>query len=327
VSVKINLSLVIPAYNEGNRLASGLKELLSYVSPDDTEILVVDDGSTDDTLDVAQWELSSWPQSSVLSLGQNFGKGAAVKAGVTRARGAVIAFADADMATDPENLDSLVRALDDSHVAVGSRSHKASVVDRGGTHRTVMNRTFGMLVASMTRLPYTDTQCGFKAFRGPIAKLLFHGAQLQRFAFDVEVMDLAARLGLRTAEVPVRWTDVPGSHVHPFRDSIQMLGDLARIRLSSRKAPPIQGVSFHDIPIESAEMTLRPHIRAVDLVIKWDEGTAVLFPCTPPTVSRRIMFRMLDELRHDNAEMLCVDFRSLYSSANVSDLPRVEFVV
>ena len=136
----------------------------------------------------------------------------------------MIAFLDADMATDPGDLNYLLRAVEQNDVAVGSRAHEASLVSDRGIHRELMNRIFGTLVASTTLLPYMDTQCGFKAFRGPVAKLLVHGAQVDRFAFDVEMLDLAARLGLSMEEVPVRWTDVAGSHVRPIHDGLQMAG-------------------------------------------------------------------------------------------------------
>jgi hypothetical protein len=325
--VATNLSLVIPAYNEGSRLESGLQQLMEGISPDDTEILVVDDGSTDNTAEVARRQLAPWPQSSVVSLVRNCGKGAAVKAGVIRARGNAIAFIDADMATDPRDLDSLLRALDRSHVAVGSRAHEASLVEKRGAHRTVMNRTFGMLVASMTQLPYMDTQCGFKAFRGSIAKLLFHGSRVERFAFDVEVLDMAARLGLRTEDVPVRWSDVAGSHVRPIHDGVQMLGDVARIRLMRRNPPPIQGVLITEVPIEAATALIQPHIRNVDLMIKWEEGTAVLFPCLPPTESYRVSRRLLSEFEAYNPKALSVDFRALFAPILATDVRSGEFTM
>ena len=310
--VNTSLSLVIPAFNEGSRLASGLQRLMESISPDDTEIIVVDDGSSDDTADIARRQLEGWPQSSVVSLPQNRGKGAAVKAGVIRARGGVIAFIDADMATDPSDLSYLLRAVEHSHVAVGSRAHEASLVSDRGIHREVMNRTFGTLVASMTHLPYMDTQCGFKAFRGPIAKLLVHGAQVDRFAFDVEMLDLAARLGLRIEEVPVRWTDIAGSHVRPVRDGLQMAGDIARMRLMRRTPPPVQGVMFSDIPIVDAGALIQPHIRKVDLMIKWGEGTAVFFPCQPPTVSSRVLRRLSSDLQPYSPKLMSVEFGALF---------------
>ena len=175
-----------------------------------------------------------------------------------------------------------------------------------------MNRTFGTLVASMTHLPYMDTQCGFKAFRGPIAKLLVHGAQVDRFAFDVEMLDLAARLGLRIEEVPVRWTDVAGSHVRPIRDGLQMAGDIARMRLTRRRPPPVQGVMISEIPIEDAGALIQPRIRKVDLMIKWGEGTAVFFPCQPPTVSSRVSRRLSSDLQPYSPKLMSVEFGALF---------------
>jgi hypothetical protein len=306
-----SLSLVIPAFNEGSRLASGLQRLMGSISPDDTEIIVVDDGSTDDTADVARRQLKEWTQSCVVSLAHNRGKGAAVKTGVIRARGAVIAYVDADMASDPKDLSYLLRAIEQSHVAVGSRAHEASLVTERGIHREVMNRIFGMSVAAMTHLPYMDTQCGFKAFRGPIAKLLMHGAQVDQFAFDVEMLDLAARFGLRIEEVPVRWTDVAGSHVRPIHDGLQMLGDVARIRLTRRRPPPVQGVMISEIPIEAAGALIQPRIRKVDLMIKWGEGTAVFFPCLPPTESRRASKRLSADLEYSQ-QLISVEFGALF---------------
>jgi dolichyl-phosphate beta-glucosyltransferase len=325
VGVDTSLSLVIPAYNEGIRLGSGLKQLMEGISPDDTEILVIDDGSTDDTAEVARCQLTSWPQSSVVSLGRNCGKGAAVKAGVIRARWDVIAFIDADMATDPQDLTTLVRAVGDSHIAVGSRAHEGSVIDKRGALRTVMNRAFGTLVASMTRLPYSDTQCGFKAFQGSIAKLLFHAIQVERFAFDVEVLDLAARLGLRTKEVPVRWTDMAGSHVRPIRDGLQMAGDVARIRRMRRIQPSIQGVLVPEVPIEEAAARIKPRIRKLDLMIEWEEGTAVLFPCLPPAVAQWVSKRVLSDFEVCHPEALSVEFGSLFVPISPADIQKGSF--
>ena len=305
-----SLSLVIPAYNEGDRLASGLQRLMSQVPREGTEIIVVNDGSSDDTAEIAKHQLASWPQASVLSLNQNSGKGAAVKAGVVKARGNSIAFMDADMATDLNDLNALLGALEHSHVAVGSRSHNASEVGHRGIHRTLMNRVFGMLVASMTHLPYTDTQCGFKAFDGPVAKLLFHGSSVDRFAFDVELMDLAERLGLRTAQVPVRWTDMPGSHVRPIHDGLQMLGDVAKMRLSKHYWSPLEGVLIRDLPIEAAAAMVQPRIRTVDLMVEWEQGTAVLHPCMPAALENQVSARLLSEFDAYGPEPLSMTMAS-----------------
>ena len=318
----MKLSVVIPAYNEADRLPAGLAKLFAAVSPEDTEIIVVDDGSTDDTVELAQDALASWPLHSVVALSANAGKGAAVRVGVSHARGDVIGYVDADMGTDPRDLKLLVEVLDRCHVAVGSRAHEHSVVKRE-VHRRIMNRTFGMAVASMTRLPYMDTQCGFKAFQGPIAKLLWHGARVDRFAFDVEVLDLAVRFGLRMEEVPVNWIDMSGSKVRPVHDGLQMLGDVARSRFIRKAAPPVQGIFMPDVPIEAASTLVRPFVRNVDLVIAWKQGTAVLLPGLPPTVARRIARRMMGVLEVYNPESLSVEYRSLFAPfSGVSIRPR-----
>ena len=199
-------------------------------------------------------------------------------------RGDAIGYVDADMGTDPKDLKLLLGALGRSHVAVGSRAHELSVVKRD-IHRRVMNRTFGMAVASMTRLPYMDTQCGFKAFRGPIAKLLWHGARIDRFAFDVEVLDLAVRFGLLMEEVPVNWVDVSGSKVRPIHDGLQMLSDVARSRLIPKPVPPVQGVVHAGRPHRGravADPAVRAQCRSRDR-----RGTGErlsCFPGVPPTV-------------------------------------------
>ncbi len=306
------LSLVIPAYNEANRLSKSLPQLVDGLAAD-TEILVIDDGSTDGTAHVARRHLATWPKHSVISLPRNCGKGAAVRAGVVKARGDVIAFVDADMATDPRDLGSLVGALEGNDVAVGSRSLDSSVIHERRPHRSVMTRTFGILVASMMQLPMSDTQCGFKAFKGSVAKLLFHGSRVDRFAFDIELLNLAAHLGLRTQEVPVRWTDVAGSHVRPLRDAVQMVADVARTRRNWRVQPPMQGVLLPEVPLKTAASLIRPSIRNVDLLIGWQGGTAVLFPCVAPTVARRISGRLLASLKTYDPQVLSVEFNALFS--------------
>jgi hypothetical protein len=300
---------------------------MDQLTPADAEIIVVDDHSEDDTANVARSLLAEWPKSSVVSLPQNRGKGAAVKTGVIKARGESVVFMDADMATELTDLKSLVTALDQNHVAIGCRSHPGSEVERRGALRTVANRAFGMLVASMTTLHYTDTQCGFKAFRGPVAKLLFHGAQLERFAFDVDVLDLANRMGLRTEEVAIHWSDVPGSHVAPLRDGLQMAGDVARLRARRRRIPPVAGLWFHDIPVTEAGALVMPHVRAVDLVVGWKGGTAVLFPCMPPSVAKRVSNRMSTVLEGYRSEEISVRYAALCNPILASDISSDEYAV
>jgi dolichyl-phosphate beta-glucosyltransferase len=279
------LSLVVPAYNEASRLARGIPRLLEVIPRDETEVIVVDDGSTDGTAEVAQRHLADLPRRVVMRLPTNSGKGAAVRAGVVKARGEIIAYMDADMATDPADLIHLIEALHASPVAVGSRALEGSVVQDKSHLRTLMTRAFGLVVASAVDLPMKDTQCGFKAFHGSVAKLLFHGAQVDSFAFDVEVLTRAARLGLIMDEVPVRWTEVSGSKVRVVKDTFEMLVDVGRTRLRRTPETPIHGVAITDIDPQEGASLLRAWVRPTDTVLSWGSGAVALFPCVPPTVA------------------------------------------
>jgi dolichyl-phosphate beta-glucosyltransferase len=309
------LSVVIPAYNEVTRLAAGLPRLIDAI-PSDTEVIVVDDGSSDGTLDLARRHLAGLPQWILVRLPRNRGKGAAVRAGVVHARGEVIAYVDADMATDPRDLVRLVEALGSSPIAVGSRSLESSVVEKKSRHRTLMTRSFGFLVSSTLDLPMRDTQCGFKAFYGSVAKLLFHGATVDRFAFDIELLNRATRLGLRVEEVPVRWTDVSGSKVRVVQDSFKMLLDVGRTRRDLATALSIQGVAVNDADPRQAAHLLRSAVRPVDPVLWWEDGAVALFPCVAPTVAGRIRRRVQERL---------VDHRLHYAELPFHALGRSRF--
>jgi len=285
----VRLSVVVPAFNEEKRIVDGLEELMAVLDAATTEIVVVDDGSTDDTVPVAEDALVNWPRKSVLSLPSNAGKGAAVKAGVVAASGSTIVFMDADMSTDLRDLQLLLTALDTAHVAIGSRSHESSDVVRRPPLRALMNRMFGMLVATTTTLPYMDTQCGFKAFRAPVAKLLFHGLTVERFGFDAALLDLATRLGLLIQTVPVRWSDIDGSHVEPVRHGLETAEEVLKMRLSWSRIPPLLGIWFEDSTTNGVEQELGGLLEPTDLVVKWRQGAAVLLPCeTPSTAHRRL---------------------------------------
>jgi dolichyl-phosphate beta-glucosyltransferase len=209
-------------------------------------VVVVDDGSTDTTARTARSLLARLPHHRVASLPVNQGKGAAVRAGVALARGTYTAFMDADMAIDPRAVPELLDGLRTHDAAIGSRALPESMVDGTYAVRAVMGRLFNWMVTTGTGLSLHDTQCGFKAFRTPAARLLFHLVRIDRFAFDVEILSRARRLGLRIREVPVQWKHVPGSTIHPLHDSIGMLGDVCRSRLGLLPAPPMTGVVVTD---------------------------------------------------------------------------------
>jgi hypothetical protein len=216
------------------------------VDLEQTEVIVIDDGSTDQTAATARSLLADLPHHRVVSLPGNLGKGAAVRTGVSLARGACTAYMDADMAIDPRAVPQLLDALQTSELAIGSRALPESMVDGTYALRAVMGRLFNRLVTAGTGLGLLDTQCGFKSFRTPAARLLFHLVRIDRFAFDVEVLARARRLGLRITEIPVQWTHVAGSTIHPLHDSISMLADVYRSRLGVLPTPPVPSIVVHD---------------------------------------------------------------------------------
>jgi glycosyltransferase involved in cell wall biosynthesis len=245
------LTIIVPAFNEADRLPAGIERFDAAVADgaidlDTTEVVLIDDGSTDQTGPVATRLLSPLPHHRVISLPTNGGKGAAVRTGIALARGPYVAYMDADMAIDPRAVPLLLDALGSSEAAIGSRALAHSMVDGTYAVRAVMGRLFNRLVTTGTGLGLEDTQCGFKAFRTPAARLLFHLVAIDRFAFDVEVLARARRLGLRISQVPVHWKNVPGSTVHPLHDSVTMLSDVFRSRYGFLATPPVPAVIVAD---------------------------------------------------------------------------------
>jgi glycosyltransferase involved in cell wall biosynthesis len=251
------LSLVVPTYNESTRLADGLDRLRAAAGEgaldlDTTELVLVDDGSTDDTLTIAHGLASQFPHARVVPLPRNSGKGAAVRAGILCARGSRVAFADADMAIDPSLLPSLNDALDRVPIAVGSRA-VGGHVDYGTRVRTGAGRAFNLAVRGIGGVRLADTQCGFKGFRRGPALLLAHLQTTSGYAFDVELLWLADRLGLEIEIVPVTWLDVPGSTVRVARDSVRMLLDLVEVR---RRRHVVSVVELTDVPSDPPDGTV-----------------------------------------------------------------------
>ena len=239
----------MPAYNEAHRLDDAFERFryavrAGAVDLDHTEVIVVDDGSDDDTSGRARSLTADLPHHRVIRLPVNQGKGAAIRAGIRAARGASTAYMDADMAIDPRAIPQLLDRLVTTEGAIGSRSLPDSMVESRYMIRLLMGRLFNRLVTAGTDLDFLDTQCGFKAFRTEVARLVFHLVPIDRFAFDVEVLACSHRLGLTIAEVPVHWKHVPGSSVQPLHDSITMLADVFSSRTGLRRPSAVPAVAI-----------------------------------------------------------------------------------
>ena len=257
--------MVVPAYNESRRLPRSLPALARALEELDvrSEIVVVDDGSTDGTEATATSLLSDTPGAQVVRLPWNCGKGAAVRAGVNVARGDAVVFLDADLSSDLGDLPRLVALLDSHDIAVGSRSTPGAVVTGRSPVRYLAAATYRRLVKQLIPGAIVDTQCGFKAFRAPVAKLLFSLTSSTGFGFDVEVLTLATALGFRVTECPVTWVAVEGSHVCLRRHVPGMLRDLNRARRLQKLARSA-GLSVVTAGVEGARANV-VDLRDVDL--------------------------------------------------------------
>lgn len=227
------VSIVIPAFNEAERLGATLQAIDRYCRREQRacEVLVVDDGSQDRTAEVVRAFAAVHPEVRLLQQPRNRGKGAAIQAGVAATRGELVLFSDADLSTPIEELPRLEAALaDGAAVAIASRAVAgARIEEHQPFYREWMGKSFNRMVQWLVLPGLHDTQCGFKLFRGEAARALFPQLTIPGFGFDVEVLYLARRQGLVIREVPVAWRNSRQSKVSPLRDAWRMLGDLFRI--------------------------------------------------------------------------------------------------
>jgi len=234
-----DLSIIIPSYNEEARLPETLQRIAEYLPTLRlrTEVLVVDDGSTDRTAAVAESFHGKLSGLRVVSNGTNRGKGYSVRHGMLESQGDMVLFTDADLSAPIEESDKLLSALNNGYdVAIGSRAMDRSLIS---THQSIFREfagiIFNKIVRIVLRLPFVDTQCGFKAFRRERCRIIFEQQRIEGFGFDPELLYLARHHGLSTIEVPVRWSHSPATKVNMLRDSLQMFLDILIIRWNALK--------------------------------------------------------------------------------------------
>lgn len=250
-SGSIYLSVVIPAYNESSRLPESLKKVIAYLETKDYayEVIVVDDGSADDTAPLAEQYAEDTklrnPDSKLRIIrNPHRGKGYAVRTGMLEAKGTYILYSDADFSAPIEEVDKLLRYLEGKYdIAIGSREGKGAARYDEPFYRHLMGRVFNTFVKLVALPQFSDTQCGFKAFRKKASDVLFRSLNLYGenspevqgamvTGFDVEVLYLALKWGYKVKEVPVRWFYSKGANVNPLKDSYRMLKDIAKVRMN-----------------------------------------------------------------------------------------------
>ena len=229
-------SAVIPCYNEAMRVGETLRRTLGYFAANaaESELVVVNDGSTDATSTIAREVLAEAKVATrLLENFPNQGKGAAVRSGLLAAQKPIGIFFDADLSTPLTEIAKVIEPIANGEVdvAFGSRALDRSLI---GVHqpwrREQGGRIFNLLVRVSTGLPFWDTQCGFKAFRLDACRPILQSARITGFAFDVELLYLAHRAGLRLREIPVRWNHAEGSKVNFLKDSLRMLREVIALR-------------------------------------------------------------------------------------------------
>ena len=235
------VSIIIPAYEEEDRLSEPLRRIFAFLEAEElaAEVIVVDDGSRDQTTETAERVFAEFPeiQSKVVRYDKNRGKGYAVKTGLLAARADISVFSDADLSTPIEEIYKLVKPIQNGEydVTFGSRALDRSLI---GTHqpwrREQGGKVMNLIIRTMSGLNFYDTQCGFKAFNMKKFRPLLDVMSIDRFGFDVEFLFVAQRHHLKLKEIPVRWNNVEGSKVSVLRDTRRMISELSQIRRNAK---------------------------------------------------------------------------------------------
>jgi dolichyl-phosphate beta-glucosyltransferase len=231
------LSIVFPCFDEAERLPRTFERYLAYLPADPAaiEFVVVDDGSSDGTFEVAEQIAAGDRRVRVLRVPSNHGKGFAVRTGVLAARGARVVFTDADGSYGPDKVERVLHALERAPVAIGVRPAGTPRERPGPALRRLASRVFNLAMRLELGLPFHDTQCGLKGFRREAAVDLFGRSRLDGFAFDAEILFLAKRFGYQVAEVPVQATDRDGSKVRLSVDALRMLREVWSVRRAAAR--------------------------------------------------------------------------------------------
>ena len=252
-------SIVIPAYNESGRLGATLDRILSYVHAQgwEAEVIVVNDGSRDNTAEIARTFAAKDPAVRLVENPGNRGKGYSVRNGMLHARGRIVLFSDADLSSPIEEAPKLFKALEaGADIAIGSRWLRAETqTQRQPLHRQLFGRIFNLLLRIVLGLQFKDTQCGFKAFKQSAVQAIFPLQKIERWGFDPEILFLARKLGFQVKEVSVAWAHRDGTSINPLVDGGRMFLEML-------------------------------HIRWNDLMGKYDAGSPMPAPAAKPAVGR-----------------------------------------
>lgn len=234
ISEQPRYSIIVPAYNERLRIGKTLEQILAHLRQEswNAEIVVVDDGSRDDTFQIVSGFATANRQVRVIQNPGNQGKGYSVRNGMLNARGEILLFTDADLSSPIAEATKLFSALDGgADVAIGSRWLDPSLqFQRQPLKRRIMSRVFNFYLRTLLGFSYRDTQCGFKAFSRRAAQMIFPRQRITRWGFDAEILYLAHRFHLKVAEVPVAWGHDERSTIHPWRDGMRMGRDALKVR-------------------------------------------------------------------------------------------------
>jgi glycosyltransferase involved in cell wall biosynthesis len=227
-------SIVVPAYNESARLGASLEKILGYIAQQNwsAEVIVVNDGSRDDTAEIVRRLAQSNPALRLIENPGNRGKGYSVRHGMLQAHGSVVVFSDADLSSPIEELPKLLNALNNgADIAIGSRWLQSETqTQRQPLHRQLFGRIFNLMLRITLGLHFKDTQCGFKAFQKQAVQKIFPLQKIERWGFDPEILFLARKFGFKVKEVPVAWAHRDGTSINPLLDGSRMFLEMLHIR-------------------------------------------------------------------------------------------------